>query len=144
MPSYEPYHRWRSYSFTHTHSPLPLTNLSPPTHFPLLRYVPLPSLHLVCLRLHHPVKKGFHPCSTSRHAEATSRALTKKDKNSLLVQVHMSKQPGMDAQGPRASVSHRGNFVQDIHQYLKSNDIVKLPTRHLNVAAKEEEIVRMK
>ncbi len=35
------------------HSPLPLTNLSPPPRFPLLRY-PLPPLHLVCARLCHP------------------------------------------------------------------------------------------
>ena len=35
------------------HSPLPLTTLSPPIHFPLLRY-PLPPLHLVCTRLLHP------------------------------------------------------------------------------------------
>ena len=34
-------------------SPLPLTNLSPPIHFPLLRY-PLPPLHLVCVMLLHP------------------------------------------------------------------------------------------
>ena len=31
---------------SHAHSPIPLTNLSPPLHFPLLRY-PLPPLHLV-------------------------------------------------------------------------------------------------
>ncbi len=41
------------YRFTYTHSPLPLTNLSSPLHFPLLRY-PLPPIHLVCVRLHHP------------------------------------------------------------------------------------------
>ena len=39
-------------SFTSTHSPLPLTNLPPPLHFPLLRY-PLPLLHLLCARLRH-------------------------------------------------------------------------------------------
>ena len=36
-----------------THSPLPLTKLSPPIHVPLLRY-PLPPLHRVCVRLRHP------------------------------------------------------------------------------------------
>jgi hypothetical protein len=35
---------------SHAHSPLPLTNLSPPIYFPLLRYL-LPPLHLVCTRL---------------------------------------------------------------------------------------------
>ena len=43
-------------SHAHTkpsHSPLPRTNLSPPIHFPLLR-CPLPPLHLVCARIHHP------------------------------------------------------------------------------------------
>jgi hypothetical protein len=34
---------------SHTHSPITLTNLSPPIHFPLLRY-PLPPIHLVCPR----------------------------------------------------------------------------------------------
>ncbi len=48
-------HRWRSYILTHTlrHSPLPLTNLSPPIHFPLLWYTRLP-IHLVCVRRRHP------------------------------------------------------------------------------------------
>ncbi len=41
------------YRCTRTHSPLPLTNLSPPIHFPLLRYS-LPPLHLVCARPRHP------------------------------------------------------------------------------------------
>ena len=36
----------RSYSFTRTHSPLPLTNLSTSIHFPFLRY-PLLLLHLL-------------------------------------------------------------------------------------------------
>ncbi len=48
-----PLHRWRAYSFTRTRSPLPLTNLSLPISFPLLRY-PLPPLHLVCARLPPP------------------------------------------------------------------------------------------
>ena len=38
---------------SNTHSPLPLTNNSPPTHVPLLRY-PLPPFHLVCTRFWHP------------------------------------------------------------------------------------------
>jgi hypothetical protein len=42
-PVYHP----RSYIFTNTHTPLPLTNFSPLIHFRLLRY-PLPPLHLVC------------------------------------------------------------------------------------------------
>ena len=40
-------------SFTHTHSPLPLTNFSSLIHFPLLRYH-IPSLHLVCTKLSPP------------------------------------------------------------------------------------------
>ena len=53
-----PLHRWRAYSFTRTRSPLPLTNLSLPISFPLLRY-PLPPLHLVCARLSPPPALPF-------------------------------------------------------------------------------------
>jgi hypothetical protein len=39
-PTNKPEHRWRSYSSTCTHSPLPFTNLSPLLHFP--RMYPFP------------------------------------------------------------------------------------------------------
>jgi hypothetical protein len=50
--------RWHFYTFTNTHSPLPLTNVSPPIHFPFLRY-PLPPIHLVFVRIHHPQLQLF-------------------------------------------------------------------------------------
>jgi hypothetical protein len=46
----------RAHTHPHTHpsnSPLPRTNLSPPIHLHLLR-LPLPPLHLVFARIHHP------------------------------------------------------------------------------------------
>ncbi len=45
--------RTQPYSFTLTHSHIPLTNISSLLHFPLLRY-PIPPIHLVCPRLSPP------------------------------------------------------------------------------------------
>ncbi len=56
--------RWRSYRFAFTHSPLTLSNLSPPIFFTLFRY-PLPPLHLPrCVKIQISLEcvgdKGYH------------------------------------------------------------------------------------
>ena len=55
----------KPHSFTRTHSPLPLTDLSSPIHFPLLRY-PLPPFYLVCGRSSPPPALALCP-SPNRH-----------------------------------------------------------------------------
>jgi hypothetical protein len=67
--------------------------------------------------------------------------LEQKISNSRVVQVYMSKQPGMDAQ---KVLEHQYITVETLYEtYIReSNDVVKLPTRQMS--PQDAEIVRRK
>ena len=72
--------------------------------------------------------RGFHSCSTWNHAERPSRAVFRPENIELrLVQVYMSKQPGMDAQ---KVLQHQYSTAEtlDMTNIRDANDVLKLTT----------------